>query len=230
MIINDYSREAADQAVQEISASGGSASANYDSVTNGKAIVDQIMKEYGRLDVAICNAGILRDKSFSAMTPTEWHAVQEVHVKGSFSVAHAAWPVMRKQKYGKIIMTSSIAGIYGSFGQANYSAAKFALVGLAKTLAKEGRKYGIHVNVIAPIAASAMTATIWPPELLKNIQPEHVAPVVAWLCHESCKETGLTVESGAGYTSVARWEESKGAIFKTDESLTPSAVTHLIST
>jgi hypothetical protein len=98
------------------------------------------------------------------------------------------------------------------------------MVGLAKTLAKEGVKYNITANVIAPIAASAMTATIWPPELLKNIKPEHVAPVVAFLCHDSCKETGQVFESGAGYTGLGRWEEGKGAIFRTDKTFTPSAV------
>lgn len=150
----------------------------------------------------------------------------------------------RKQKYGRIInvrcldypsrnrgiaqtniwQTASAAGLYGSFGQTNYSSAKYGLVGFAKTLAREGAKYNINANVMAPIAASAMTATILPPDVLSQMVPEHVAPVVAYLCHESCKESGQIFESGAGYTGKLRWEQSRGAIFKTDDTFTPSAV------
>ncbi|MDO9620771.1 MAG: SDR family NAD(P)-dependent oxidoreductase, partial [Moraxellaceae bacterium] len=207
------SSAAADKVVEEIRAMGGEAVANYDSVEHGDKIVQTALDAFGTVDIVINNAGILRDVSFAKMTQGDWDLILKVHLTGSMSVTHAAWPIMREKGYGRIIMTTSAAGIYGNFGQANYCAAKLGLVGLASCLAEEGRAKGIQVNTIAPIAASRLKATIMPPELLANLKPEKVSPLVAWLCHEDCEETKGVFEVGAGYISKLRWERSLGHAF-----------------
>jgi NAD(P)-dependent dehydrogenase (short-subunit alcohol dehydrogenase family) len=148
--------KAADVVVAEIQKAGGQAVANYNSVEDGQKIVDTALKAFGRVDILINNAGILRDKSFARMTDADWDLIQAVHLKGSYAVTKAAWPHLRKQKYGRIIMTASAAGLYGNFGQANYSAAKLALASFGFSLAREGAKDNIHTNTIAPMAASKM--------------------------------------------------------------------------
>ncbi|KAI8837061.1 hypothetical protein BC829DRAFT_426205 [Chytridium lagenaria] len=215
---------AADVVVNEIVAAGGKAVANYDSVEDGDKIVETALKAFGKIDIVINNAGILRDKSFARMTDDDWDLVHRVHVRGSYKVAKAAWEHFQKQGYGRIINTASAAGIYGNFGQANYSAAKLALHGFTMTLAREGAKKNIHANTIAPLAASRMTETVMPPEMLAHLKPEFVVPVVAYLCHESTEENGGLFEVGAGFASKLRWERSKGAVFKADETFTPGAV------
>jgi len=162
------SSSAADKVVDEIRAMGGEAVANYDSVENGTAIVQTALDAFGTVDIVINNAGILRDVSFQKMTQGDWDIVQRVHLNGSMSVSHAAWPIMREKGYGRIVMTTSAAGIYGNFGQANYCAAKLGILGLAHCLAEEGRGKNIFVNTIAPIAASRLTETIMPPALLET--------------------------------------------------------------
>ncbi|KAK4047301.1 hypothetical protein OIV83_005479 [Microbotryomycetes sp. JL201] len=225
VVINDFSKEAADKAVKEINdRDGGRAVANYDSVTDGANIIKQAVDKFGRVDILINNAGILRDKSFASMSDKEWDQIHDVHVKGSYACSHAAWPIMRKQKYGRIIMTASAAGIYGNFGQANYSSAKLGVVAFAKTLAREGAKYNIHANAIAPVAASQMTKTVMPPEMLEKLSPEMIVPLVAYLCHDATEDNGLLFEGGAGWYGQVRWEKSKGVVFKTDDSFTPAAV------
>ncbi|GKT45518.1 peroxisomal hydratase-dehydrogenase-epimerase [Colletotrichum spaethianum] len=145
------STKAADVVVNEIKAAGGKAVANYDSVENGDKIIETAIQNFGRIDVLINNAGILRDISFKNMKDEDWDLIMKVHVRGSYKCARAAWPHFRKQKYGRVINTASAAGLFGSFGQCNYSAAKLAMVGFTETLAKEGAKYNILSNVIAPI-------------------------------------------------------------------------------
>lgn len=175
--------------------------------------------------ILINNAGILRDKSFKSMSDQEWDAVQAVHVYGSFACAHAAWPYFRQQKYGRIINTSSAAGLYGNFGQANYSSAKLALVAFSKTLAIEGEKYNILTNAIAPVAASKMTETVMPPEMLENLKPEFVVPLVAYLVSaQNAEVSGEVFECGAGFYAMLRRERSHGHVFRTDASFTPAAV------
>ena len=204
---------AADKVVQEIRAAGGEAIANHDSVEDGDRIVQEALDAFGTVDVVVNNAGILRDVSFQKMTLEDWNLIQNVHLYGSFRVAHAAWPVLREKGYGRVIFTASAAGIYGNFGQANYAAAKLGIYGLANALAIEGRSRGIHVNTIAPIASSRLTETIMDPAMLQALKPQFVDPLVTWLCHDSCGETGGLFEVGASYVSKLRWERSRGHIF-----------------
>ncbi|KAH0555934.1 bifunctional hydroxyacyl-CoA dehydrogenase/enoyl-CoA hydratase fox2, partial [Trichoglossum hirsutum] len=223
--VNSDARLAADVVVDEIRAAGGKAVANYDSVEFGERIIETAIREFGRIDILINNAGILRDISFRNMRDEDWDLIIKVHVTGPYKCAHAAWPHFRKQKYGRIINTASAAGLFGSFGQANYAAAKLAQVGFTETLAKEGYKYNIFANVIAPIAASRMTETIMPPDVLENLRPEWVVPLVAVLVHPTNKsETGSIFEVGGGHMAKLRWERAKGAVLKTDWTLTPGAI------
>ncbi|KAF2864438.1 multifunctional beta-oxidation protein-like protein [Piedraia hortae CBS 480.64] len=216
---------AADQVVSEIQSAGGKAVANYDSVENGDAIIQTAIQSFGRVDVLINNAGILRDVSFKNMKDQDWDLIMKVHVVGAYKCARAAWPYFRKQKYGRVISTASAAGLFGSFGQCNYSAAKLSQVGFTETLAKEGLKYNILCNVIAPIAASRMTATVMPPDVLENLKPEWVVPLVAVLTHSSNQtETGAIYEVGGGHVAKLRWERSKGALLRADESFTAGAL------
>lgn len=207
------SSAAADAVVAEIKALGGQAVANYDSVEDGDKIVKTALDSFGTVDIVVNNAGILRDVSFMKMTQADWDLIVKVHLSGSKSVTQAAWPIMREKGYGRVIMTTSAAGIYGNFGQANYCAAKLGLLGLANCLAEEGRSKGILVNTIAPIAASRLTETIMPAELLSALQPDAVSPLVAWLCHEDCEETKGLFEVGAGYIAKLRWERAAGHSF-----------------
>jgi multifunctional beta-oxidation protein len=215
----------ADKVVQEITQAGGKAVANYDDVMNGDSIIKTAIDNFGRIDVLINNAGILRDISFKNMKDEDWDLIMKVHVVGAFKCARAAWPFMRKQKYGRIINTSSAAGLFGAFGQCNYSAAKLSQVGFTETLAKEGIKYNILCNVIAPIAGSRLTATVMPPEVLEVLKPEYVVPLVAVLVHPSNEdETGAIFEVGGGHVAKMRWERAKGALLRADNSFTPGAL------
>lgn len=218
------SSNAADGVVEEIKQAGGQAIADYHNVLEGEKIIETAIKAFGRVDVVINNAGILRDKSFKSMTDKDWDDVLNVHLHGAYKITKAAWPYMRKQKYGRVVMTSSAAGIYGNFGQANYAAAKQALVGFSHSLAQEGAKYNIHSNAIAPLAASRMTATVMPEEILEALKPEFIAPLVAYLTHESTQQTGGLYEIGAGKITAHRWEANDGVVFKADGSFTPTAV------
>ena len=210
---NGQSASAADKVVDEIRAAGGEAVANYDSVENGQAIVQTALDHFGTVDIVINNAGILRDVSFAKMTQEDWDLIMRVHLNGTESVSHAAWPIMREKGYGRIIMTTSAAGIYGNFGQANYCAAKLGILGLANCLAEEGRSKNIFVNTIAPLAASRLTETVMPPDLLALLKPEAVSPLVAWLAHEDCQENKGLFEVGAGFIAKLRWERTEGYIF-----------------
>merc|ERR1712072_422014 len=207
------SSNAADKVVEEIKAMGSKAVANYDSVEHGEKIVKTALDAFGKIDIVINNAGILRDVSFSKMTDKDWDLIFMVHVRGAYSVTKAAWDVMRKQKFGRIVMTTSAAGLYGNFGQANYAAAKLALVGFSSTLAKEGASKNVHCNCIAPIAGSRMTETVLPKELVESLKPDYVSPLVGWLCHPDCEENGSTFEVGAGWISKVQQQRSEGRQF-----------------
>ncbi|KEF51217.1 peroxisomal multifunctional beta-oxidation protein (MFP) [Exophiala aquamarina CBS 119918] len=233
VVVNDFggslkgegtSAKAADMVVEEIRAAGGTAVANYDSVENGERIIETAINAFGRVDVLINNAGILRDVSFENMKDSDWDHVISVHLNGVFKCSRAAWVHFRRQNYGRIINTTSAAGLFGSFGQTNYSAAKLAQVGLTKSLAKEGVKYNILCNAIAPVAASRMTETIMNPDLLENLRPDWVVPLVAVLASAKSKESGSVFEVGAGRVAKFRWERSQGLLLKTDETYTAGAI------
>ncbi|HEY4244603.1 MAG TPA: SDR family NAD(P)-dependent oxidoreductase [Kofleriaceae bacterium] len=215
---------AADKVVDEIKAAGGSAVANYDSVEDGDKIVKTAIDAFGKIDILINNAGILRDVSFQKMTQQDWDLVYKVHVLGAFRCSHAAWPYMRDAGYGRIIMTASAAGIYGNFGQANYAMAKLGIHGFAQTLAIEGKKRNIVVNTIAPIAGSRMTETVLPPALIEALRPEFVSPLVAKLAHEGTEDTGGLYEVGGGFFSKLRWERSAGKTFRLGRGISPEDV------
>lgn len=206
----------AEQVVAEIKAMGGEAAANTDSVEQGDKIVQTALDAFGRIDIVVNNAGILRDASFAKMTDEDWDLIYRVHLLGSYKVSKAAWPHMRDAHYGRIVMTTSVAGIYGNFGQANYSAAKLGLVGLAQTLAIEGASRNILVNSVGPTAGSRLTATVLPKEAVDALKPEYVTPAVILLTHESSTETGKLFEVGGGWVSQTRWEQTQGVFFQDD--------------
>ncbi|MCP4446878.1 MAG: SDR family NAD(P)-dependent oxidoreductase [Myxococcales bacterium] len=218
------SSKAADIVVDEIKAAGGEAVGNYDSVVDGEKIVQTAMDTYGRIDMIINNAGILRDTSFAKMSEADWDLIYQVHVKGSYKVTAAAWPHMREQKYGRIIMTASAAGIYGNFGQANYAMAKLGVTGFANTLAREGAGKNIFSNTIAPLAGSRLTETVLPEELIKALSPEYVSPLVAYLCHDSCDENGSLFEVGGGFFGKLRWERTEGKMYRAGRNITPETI------
>jgi NAD(P)-dependent dehydrogenase (short-subunit alcohol dehydrogenase family)/acyl dehydratase/putative sterol carrier protein len=196
----------ADKVVDEVTAAGGTAVANYDSVATvegGQAIVDQAIEVFGRIDILVNNAGILRDKSMVKMKPEHWAAVRSVHLDGAFHVTKPAFALMKAQGYGRIVMTTSAAGLHGNFGQSNYSAAKMGLVGFMNTLELEGAKYDVKVNTIAPLATTRLTETILPPNLLDDLKPDFVAPLVLFLCSEDCPVNGRIYNAGAGFYSRA---------------------------
>jgi 3-hydroxyacyl-CoA dehydrogenase/3a,7a,12a-trihydroxy-5b-cholest-24-enoyl-CoA hydratase len=196
--------------VDEIRAAGGQAQVNGESVVEGGRIVEAALDHFGRLDIVVNNAGFLRDVAFHKMTARDWDTLYEVHLLGAFRIIHAAWPRMREQAYGRIVNTSSAAGIYGNFGQVNYGTFKLALHGMTQPLAVEGKARGIHVNTIAPAADSRLTRTVMTAEQLAPMRPDLVSPLVAWLCHDACPETGGLFEVGGGYIAKLRWERSAG--------------------
>jgi NAD(P)-dependent dehydrogenase (short-subunit alcohol dehydrogenase family) len=191
----------AQRVVDEIVAAGGEAVADTNSVATaegGAAIVQTAVDAYGRVDIVVNNAGILRDKSFHNLTPDLTDAVIDVHLRGAFHVTQPAYKLMREQNYGRIISTSSSAGLFGNFGQANYGAAKMGLVGLTHVLAIEGAKFNVKANAIAPTAGTRMTEEIFGEELSKELAPEYVSPLVAFLAHEDCPVSGEVFTVGAG--------------------------------
>ncbi|HEU4840238.1 MAG TPA: SDR family NAD(P)-dependent oxidoreductase, partial [Ilumatobacteraceae bacterium] len=186
--------------VEEIKAAGGDAVANTDSVATpegGESIVQTAIDAYGRIDIVINNAGILRDKTFHNMTPDLLDPVLDVHLKGAFNVTRPAWVHMREQQYGRVISTSSAAGVFGNFGQTNYGAAKMGLVGLTRVLAVEGARHNIQANAIAPLALTRMTEDIMG-RLGEKLSPSLVSPIVTFLAHESCDATGRLFSVGGG--------------------------------
>lgn len=206
-------RSAAQKVVDEIKAAGGEAVPNYDSVASydgGFNIVKTAIDTWGRLDIVICNAGILRDVAFHNMSEDDWDKVFAVHIKGSFTVLRAAWPVFRQQSYGRVVLTTSSSGIYGQFGQANYGAAKTAMLGLMNVLKQEGAKYNVLVNIVAPVAGTRLTQTVMPQEMVEKLKPEMVTPAVVYMVSKENTDSGMIIEAGAGNFNRAVLVKSKG--------------------
>ncbi|MEC7383324.1 MAG: SDR family NAD(P)-dependent oxidoreductase [Actinomycetota bacterium] len=214
---------AADKVGDDIKALGGEAVADTNSVATaegGEAIVQSALDAFGTVDIVINNAGILRDKAFHNMDESLVDPVFEVHLKGAFNVTGPAFRVMREKGYGRIISTSSAAGIFGNFGQANYGAAKMGLVGFTRVLAVEGARFNIAANAIAPIALTRMTEDLLG-DLGQKLQPDYVAPLVTFLAHESCDATGRVFSVGGGRVAEVFIGECQGF---TDANLSPESV------
>jgi NAD(P)-dependent dehydrogenase (short-subunit alcohol dehydrogenase family) len=214
---------AAERVVDEIKALGGEAVADTNSVATpegGKAIVQSALDAFGRIDIVVNNAGILRDKSFHNLTPDLWAPVIDVHLNGAYHVTSAAWPHMREQSYGRVISTASGAGIFGSFGQANYGAAKMGLVGFTRVLSIEGAKYNIKANAIAPVARTRMTEDLLGP-LRDQVDARYVSPIVTYLASEQCEPTGRVFSVAGGRVAEIFIAECPGF---TDADLTPESI------
>ncbi len=214
---------AAQIVVDEIKAIGGEAVADHNTVATpegGQAIVQTAIDTYGRVDIVINNAGILRDKAFHNMTPDLLNPVLDVHLKGAFYVTQPAFVHMREQGYGRIISTSSAAGVFGNFGQTNYGAAKMGLVGFTRVLGVEGARFNIKANAIAPLAMTRMTEDILG-ALKDKLAPELVSPLVAYLAHEDCPVSGQLFSVGGGRVAHVFLGETNGYYSPT---LTPEDV------
>jgi len=206
------SSDAANNVVKEITEAGGIAIPNGSSVTDDdgvKNMVDQTMDEFGRIDILINNAGILRDRSFTKMTMEDFTLVTDIHLMGSVKPTKMVWEIMKEQNYGRILVTTSSTGLYGNFGQSNYGAAKLGVVGFVNTLKLEGQKYNINCNVLCPVAYTRMTENLMPPEVEQLLTPGSVTPAVIYLSSEN-GPTGTILCAGAGVYSVAKIMESDG--------------------
>ena len=220
------SLSAADAVVQEIEAAGGEAIANGANVAKQedvKAMVEATMEKWGRVDILINNAGILRDKSFGKMEWADFEAVINVHLLGSALCAHSVFPIMKEQEFGRIVMTSSSSGLFGNFGQTNYAAAKMGVVGLMNTLKLEGAKYNVHTNSIAPTATTRMTEHLFPAEFAEKLDPKYIIPAVIFLASEKAPN-GEILEAGGGVVANTYVMETMGKYFGTDENFTAEAV------
>jgi NAD(P)-dependent dehydrogenase (short-subunit alcohol dehydrogenase family) len=201
--------------VDEIKKAGGEAAANYDNVATiegGQGIVKSAVDAFGKVDIVINNAGILRDKSFLKMEPDIWDLVIAVHLRGAYCVTQPAFALMKEQNYGRVVLTTSGAGLYGNFGQTNYAAAKMGLIGLMNALKIEGAKYNVKINTIAPVAASRLTEDVMPPEFFAKLKPEFITPLVTYLASEENQDSGYIFNCGMGWYSRSAIVMGGGAL------------------
>ena len=222
------STSAADHVVEEIKAVGGEAVSNYDNVATpegGERIVQTAIDAFGKVDILVNNAGILLDSTFSKMDEKNWDAVVAVHLKGTFCVTKPAFLHMRDRGYGRMVMTTSGAGLFGSFGQSNYASAKMAVVGLANVLKLEGAKYNIKTNVLSPVAGTRLTEDIVPPEIFRKMRVDFVTPAVLYMCSEKCQDSGMIINAGLGYFSRSAMMTGQGVILSDGDRIpTPEEV------
>lgn len=225
MLPDGSSRAAA--VTQEILDAGGDAIADCESVGSRDAaarITTAAMKRFGRIDILINNAGILRDKSFLKMDLDDFDLVLQVHLLGAVYLTKAVFPVMRENRYGRILLTTSAAGLFGNFGQTNYATAKLGLVGFMNALKTEGAKDNITVNTIAPIAATGLAGNTFPEEVLERIQPRFVAAMAIYLVSERCTETGRIMAAGGGYYSNVQMSEGPGVRLDDESAVTVETI------
>ena len=225
------SDSAAQRVVEEIRAAGGEAMAHGADVANEEQVADMVARAkdaWGRVDIVVNNAGILRDKSFAKMTMADFRKVVDVHLIGSATVTHACWPLMREQQYGRVVLTSSSSGLYGNFGQANYGAAKAAMMGLMNVLHIEGAKDNIRVNTLAPTAATRMTESLMPEDALALLAPETITPGLLYLVSEEAPSR-VILGAGAGAFAVTKVYETPGTTLTGDD-LSPEGVAAAFAT
>ena len=218
--------DAANAVVEEIKAEGGEAIANGASVADQSGVqnmIDEVISKWGRIDVLVNNAGILRDKSFHKISLEEFDAVIDVHFQGSVYTSHAVYPIMREQNFGRIIFTTSSGGLSGNFGQANYGAAKMAMIGLMNCLKIEGQKYNVHSSAVAPVALSRMTENLFPEGIGERFLPEYVTPAVIYLASDDAPN-GAIIGAGAGVFTQFRIFETMGLALGTEDDMTPENI------
>jgi NAD(P)-dependent dehydrogenase (short-subunit alcohol dehydrogenase family) len=217
----------AQKVCDEIKAAGGEAVPDYNSVSDwdsAQKIIQTAVDSFGKIDILINNAGILRDKSLLKMTIEDWDLVIAVHLAGTFFCTKAAMPVMRENSYGRILATCSATGLYGNFGQINYGAAKLGCAGMMLSVKMEGAKYNITANTLVPVAGTRMTATVMPPQIVDQLKPEFVSPVVAYVVSEQCTLSGNIFVAGGGYFSRAAIMEGQGVFFDDPTKVTPDDI------
>lgn len=218
LLLNDNSKEngewVADKLAAQLKASfNAQVAVNHDSVEDGHKVIEACIAAFKRIDILINNAGVTIDRGMTKMTTQDFDNIIRIHLKGTFRCILAAWSFFRKQKYGRIINTGSSTGLFGNFGQANYSAAKAGIHGLTLALAKEGANYNIKVNTIAPIAATRMTKGVVPDDLIVAVPAAAIAPFVAVLASEECPDSGQIYEVGGGWAAQLRWERTEGGSY-----------------
>ena len=232
VLVNDLANgpetqsEAANEVVALIKEQGGEAmasGANVAEFADVEKMVSAVMAQWGRVDILINNAGILRDKSFAKMSLDDFKRVFDVHVMGSVNCCKAVWDIMREQQYGRIVMTSSSSGLYGNFGQSNYGAAKMAVIGLMNTLVLEGAKTNIHVNALAPTAGTQMTQGLIPEQAFNVMTTDSVTAGLLTLCHDEAPNRTILCAGAGGYASAHIYETE--GIYLPPEQQTPEAVT-----
>jgi NAD(P)-dependent dehydrogenase (short-subunit alcohol dehydrogenase family) len=214
-------KEPAESVAAEIRAAGGEAVASYDDVGTDEgayAMVKLAVDTWGRVDALVCNAGMLRDAALHNLNADDWDAVLKTHLKGCYALMHHAWPVFRQQSYGRVVLATSSAGLYGNFGQSNYGSAKAGMVGLMNVSKLEGAKYNVMVSLIAPIAATRMTMNLMSEERQQLTRPELVAPAVTYLCSPQCTESGMIIEAGGGTFNRCSFVKSPGVSINPKES------------